>query len=197
MDDSDFGGKRERLLRLLEPAHDETRAFARRLCESDADGDDLFHEAVLRALDKIHSLRDDSAFRLWFYRVIASIHRNRARSSFWRRLVPLPLDDDLASTEEWSSDMPLRRAGAERIRRALAKLPTEQRQALVLHELQGMSVNEVAAVQDASASAVKSRLSRGRARLRKIYESRMRDPETGPTITTPFWPVSTGVEDTR
>lgn len=156
---------RQRLAALLEPVHREARAFARRLCRSDAEGDDVFHDAVLRALDKIDQLRDDDSFRPWFYRVVISVQRNRTRRSFWSRLVPLGDRDEQPSPDSFADEL----AAAQRARRALARLPAAQREALVLFELEGMSVEEVSAIQGASASAVKSRLARARSRLRSIY----------------------------
>src|SRR5687767_11469968 len=79
----------ERLLRLLTPVDGMARASARRLCRSNADGDDLYHEAVLRALDRLGDLRDESRFKPWLYRVLLSVHRERTRKSLWRRLLPL------------------------------------------------------------------------------------------------------------
>lgn len=158
---------RHRLCRLLEPLHDELRAFAHRLCRSAAEGDDLFQDAAMRALVKLDGLRDDGAFRFWFYRVLLSVHRNRTRRPFWSRLVPLA-DDISANDAVAPADM----GGAERMRAALAALSPVQREAIVLHELQGLTVEEVAGAQGVSASAVKSRLSRGRTRLRSIYRKR-------------------------
>jgi RNA polymerase sigma-70 factor (ECF subfamily) len=151
---------------LLEPHHDRARATARRLCRSHADGDDLFHETVLRAFDHLDELRDADKFRSWLYAVLLSVHRSRHRRSFWRRLLPLseariePVVDGGADAIE----------GAERMARALATLPPEQREAVVLFELEGFTLDEVAALQHQSLSAVKSRLVRARARLRRHYE---------------------------
>ena len=61
------------------------------------------------------------------------------------------------------------RAGAESAARALASLPAAQREAIVLFELQELTVEEIAEIQKSSVSAVKSRLSRGRERLRRHY----------------------------
>lgn len=155
----------QRLCRLLEPLHAELRACARRLCRSSADGDDLFQEAALRALGKIDMLDREEAFRAWFYRVLLSVHRNRIKRSFWSRLVPI---GDREPAAELASDL----GGAERIRQALASLPVEQREAVVLHDIQELSVEEIAEVQGVSPSAVKSRLVRGRKRLRSIYRKR-------------------------
>lgn len=155
----------QRLCRLLEPVHAELRACARRLCRSSADGDDLFQEAALRALGKIDMLDSEEAFRSWFYRVLLSVHRNRVKRGFWGRLVPL---GDQEPAAEASTDL----GGAERVRLALARLPAEQREAIVLHDIQELSVDEIADVQGVSPSAVKSRLVRGRRRLRSIYKKR-------------------------
>ena len=154
----------QRLSRLLEPVHDGAVAFARGVCRSRADGDDVFQEALLRALDKIPSLREDGAFKLWLYRVIISVHRNRYRKSFWRRLLPLETEP-AAPYRDHGDEL----GGAERARRALAELPHEQREAIVLFELEGWKVEEIAEVLGVSISAVKSRLVRGRERLRAVY----------------------------
>jgi RNA polymerase sigma-70 factor (ECF subfamily) len=155
----------QRLCRLLEPLHAELRACARRLCRSSADGDDLFQEAALRALGKIDMLESEEAFRAWFYRVLLSVHRNRLKRSFWSRLVPI-------GDREPAADSGVDVGGAERIRLALASLPSVQREAIVLHDLQELSVEEIAEVQGVSESAVKSRLARGRRQLRSIYKKR-------------------------
>ncbi|MBA3459635.1 MAG: RNA polymerase sigma factor [Deltaproteobacteria bacterium] len=161
----------QRFQRLLEPVHDRAVAFARGVCRSRSDGDDLMQEALLRALDKLPSLRDDGAFRFWLYRVIISVHRNRYKRSFWRRLLPLE-----AETEPASPDRNEELGGAERARLALAELPHEQREAIVLFELEGWKVEEIADLLGVSISAVKSRLVRGRERLRTIYTRKLGAP---------------------
>ncbi len=62
------------------------------------------------------------------------------------------------------------RRGSDRMSRALSTLPPEQREAVVLFELEEFSIEEIAAIQMVSVSAVKSRLARGRERLRRHYE---------------------------
>jgi RNA polymerase sigma-70 factor, ECF subfamily len=151
-----------RFRRLLEPLHERAQTFARCLCRSSGDGDDLYQEAVLRAFTRIDQLRDDDAFRSWFYRIIVSVHRNRSRGAFWRRLLPLRDDFDRAAIGD-SPD------AAHRISLALSRLPDVQREAVVLFELQGLDIADIAQIQEVSKSAVKSRLVRARARLRVIY----------------------------
>jgi RNA polymerase sigma-70 factor (ECF subfamily) len=170
-DNEQAAARWERLLELLAPIHDAAAATARRLCRAPADGDDLLQSAVIRAFEKLDTLRDESRFRSWFYAVLLSAHRNRARRAFWRRF--LPLEEELPGREpvgedggEWEEE----RQAAMRATRALSKLPAVQREAVVLHELDGFSIEEVAELQEVSVSAVKSRLSRGRQRLRRHYE---------------------------
>lgn len=176
---------------LFAPVHDGALVTARRLCRSSDDGSDLFQEAVLRAFEKLHTLRDETRFRSWFYAVLLSVHRTRARRSFWKRFLSFegmadqrfdPTGDDLrVRTED--------EAGAERAARALALLPDVQREAIILFELEGFSIEEVAALQSSSISAVKSRLARGRSRLRRHYEKvqrhdsfRIARAEADPTV---------------
>jgi RNA polymerase sigma-70 factor (ECF subfamily) len=164
------GDKQRRLMELLAPLHDAARMTARRLCRSHADGDDLFHEAVLRAIDHLDELREPDKFRSWFYAVLLNVHRARHRLSFWRRLVPL--EDSRAELVVPDESDAL--AGAQRMARALATLAPQEREAIVLFELEGFSLEELAALQQSSLSAVKSRLVRARGRLRRHYERRER-----------------------
>ena len=169
----------ERFKTLIEPLHDRVLAFARCLCRSSAEGDDLFQEAMLRAFGKLDALRDDEAFRAWLYRIVISVHRSRCRRSFWRRLIPIGGDDatddpDPATsghdyrTESW---MPGAIDANRRARAALAKLNAAQREAIVLFEIEGWQIEEIAALHRVSVSAIKSRLARGRAELRALYEA--------------------------
>jgi RNA polymerase sigma-70 factor (ECF subfamily) len=158
-------GPAARLMALLAPHHDAARATARRLCRSNADGDDLFQEAVLRAFDKLGELRDEGRFRAWFYAVLLSVHRALHRRSFWRRLSPLEEADE--PSRPAAADA---LAGAERMAWALSTLSPEAREAIVLFELEGFSLEEIAAMQGESLSAIKSRLARARERLCRHYQ---------------------------
>jgi RNA polymerase sigma-70 factor, ECF subfamily len=155
----------------MEPVHERCAAFARGLARSRADGDDLYQEALLRAFSRLDTLRDEGAFRTWLFRIVVSIHRNHARSAWMRRWSPFHADvsptaeGDYRATE-WSPDAA---EAAHRARVALAKLPAIQREAIVMFEIEGMLVEEIAEIQNVTPSAVKSRLARGRERLRKHY----------------------------
>ncbi|HEY1815436.1 MAG TPA: RNA polymerase sigma factor [Kofleriaceae bacterium] len=161
--------RRERFRRLMEPVHARCAAFARGLSRSRADGEDLYQEAVLRAYERLDGLRDDGAFRTWLFRIVVTVHRNRVRSAFWRRWSPFHAHDERLEKDYRTNDSPEAAEAARRAREALATLPAVQREAIVMFEIEGMTVDEVAAIQGVSASAVKSRLARGRDRLRAHY----------------------------
>jgi RNA polymerase sigma-70 factor (ECF subfamily) len=122
---------------------------------------------VLRAFDKLDTLRDETRFRSWFFAVLLSIHRSRCRRSFWKRFLPLDEGADPPDPVRGGEDDEL--LGARRAARALAVLPPEQREAVVLFEIEGFSVQEVAEMQGVTVSAVKSRVSRGRKKLAGWY----------------------------
>jgi len=164
----------ERLATLLAPIHESAQATARRLSRSRGDGDDLYQESVVRAFEKLHTLRDESRFRSWFYATLLSRHRSRSRRLFWKRLVPLeqafagerePAGEDGGRWEE-------RIRQASRAADALATLEAKQREVIVLFEVDGYSIAEIAEMQRASVPAVKSRLVRGREKLRRYYRRR-------------------------
>ncbi|HEX2573369.1 MAG TPA: RNA polymerase sigma factor [Polyangia bacterium] len=177
----DVDDERRRFLRLLGPIHDRARLTARRLCRSPADGDDLFQDAMLRALEQLPTLRDETRFRSWFYAVLLSVHRARSRRVFWRRW--FSLDELITGGEEPAGEDGGRweeaRVEAARMARALAGLPAVQREAVVLFEVEGFSIEEVANLQGASVVAVKTRLVRARERLRRHYQALEEEGERG------------------
>jgi RNA polymerase sigma-70 factor (ECF subfamily) len=162
----DDAARTARFLELLRPVHDRVRLTARRLARSNADGDDLFQETVLRALDRMDELRQPERFANWLYVVLLNVHRTRHRRRFWRRMLPLAE----AGVEPGRAGDAEKIEGAERMARALAALPAEQREAVVLFEIEGFTLEEVAGLQRTSIAAVKSRVVRARARLRRHYD---------------------------
>jgi RNA polymerase sigma-70 factor (ECF subfamily) len=156
---------RDELFDLLGPIHDDVRLFARRIARSNAEGDDVFQEAVLRAWRKLGTLRDRSRFKPWMHSVIVSVHRTRCRHAFWKRWIGEPPDPVGDDGSRWADED----ASAARATAALATLSPDQREAIVLFELHGYAIDEIAEIQRTSVSSVKSRLVRGRDRLRRFY----------------------------
>ncbi len=172
MTEHDDSVRWQQLLAVLAPFHEAAARTARRLCRSTDDGDDLLSETILRAWDKFHALRDPLRFRSWFFAILISVHRNRSRRHFWKRFLSLeahreeghePVGGDGVRDAEV-------RQRSDRAAKALATLGPEQREAIVLFELEGFSIQEIAEMSGVGISAVKSRLARGRTRLAQCYE---------------------------
>ena len=172
----------ERLTRLLAPVHTQAAVTCRRLCRSADEGDDLYQETVLRAFERLDGLRDESRFRSWFFAILLSRHRSRLRRA---RRAPVSIEGAFEPGREPAgedgSEWDEERRRADRVARALSTLAPEQREAIVLFELEAFSIEEVAGMQGVSASAVKSRLARGREKLRRFYLRHGNEGESAPT----------------
>lgn len=150
-----------RLLALLAPHRESAVRTARKLSRSNADGDELFHDAVFKAYRGLPALRDESSFRAWFFSILLRL--SRRRRWWWRDFLPLRDIDEPTSEVEAESDR------VAWIRRAIQRLDPVEREALVLSELEGFTLAEVAAMQGSTVTAVKTRISRAKKRLRERY----------------------------
>ncbi|WP_412061712.1 RNA polymerase sigma factor [Rubrivirga sp. IMCC45206] len=165
-------------LTALRPHYADALRYCRGLCArwSPSHAEDAFQSALLAALEGFGGLRDRERFRPWLFRIVTREVRKAQRRSVWRRFAPLPPDDVAGPlglvTAPASGE-------AHDLLAALAGLGRREREALLLFEVGGFSVDEIRAVQgDRSASAVKSRLARARARLR----ARLDDPVPVPAL---------------
>src|SRR5215475_4548475 len=132
---------------------------------------DLSQEVFLRVFRTIHTFRGHSALRTWIYRIVVNQARNRQR--WWRRrhrAQQVSLDDHIRDhgdlpeqTDGASPDRMLgRKQLADRIRVALERFPFDQRTALVLREIDGLSYDEIGFSLGIAVGTVKSRLARAR-----------------------------------
>ena len=144
--------------------------LAARIMADEGEAEDVLQEAYLRAFDALVDRRFDgrSGAYTWLYRIVANaaVDALRSRRRRTRRLDPdgaldAPVDDG----ERLAARAALRELGA-----LLEDLPADQRAAVVLKEVEGLSSNEVAEVMDCSVGAVEQRLVRARAALRKRSE---------------------------
>ena len=135
---------------------------------------DLSQEVFLRVFRTLSSFRGQSALRTWIYRIAINQAKNRIR--WWTRRHrgdQVSLDDhvlkfgDLESKQDILPDRLLAsKETAARIWQALARLPFDQRTALILREVDGLRYEEIAFTLDVAVGTVKSRLTRARQALR-------------------------------
>lgn len=143
---------------------------------------DLSQEVFLRVFRTIHQFRGHSSLRTWIYRIAVNQARNRHR--FWRRrhrADQVSLDqhisthgDFLSGGESTPERVLAQKELAARLQRALDDLPFDQRTAIVLREVDGLSYEEIAYSLGVAVGTVKSRLTRARQTLRaELREARV------------------------
>ncbi len=135
-----------------------------------ADVDDVLQEVFLRVQTNLVHLRDAERFGPWVYQVARSViidhHRVAARHALPRGpAAPEPVDEQTATADEGDAEAEVCRCIAPFV----ARLPSPYREAITLTELEGLSQKEAALLVGASASAMKSRVQRGRERLRDMF----------------------------
>lgn len=155
----------EKIDRLIEEHIPRLRRYARALVGDRARADDLVQDTLERAWGKFHLWRRGSDLRAWLFSIMHNVYVNGVRKSSAAPML-LPLEED-------ALDVPVRAAQEDGLQirdvhAALACLPLEQREVLLLVGLEEMRYEEVAKVLDVPLGTVMSRLSRGRERLRQI-----------------------------
>ncbi len=174
---------REEFLQLLLPQRDRLMHFARGMTRDMEEARDLVGDVILAALEGFQRLRSRDAFLGYLFTIAVRIHRRRR----WRRRIFGTVDDPDELDRPDSSQSPDVGTDIEALHRALDLLPEKVREAVVLHEISGLRVEEIRQIQGGSLSGVKSRLARGRQRLAELlgvvpseFEAPVH-PETHPT----------------
>jgi RNA polymerase sigma-70 factor (ECF subfamily) len=153
--------------RLLGAEIPRLRRYARALLRDKDRADDLVQDTILRALEKNHLYQQGTNLRAWLFTMMHNQYVNYARRSARRREKILVEQVPLASPAPQFASLELRD-----LESAIARLPEEQRETLLLIGLEGMKYEEVAQVCDVPIGTVRSRLSRAREELRRMTETK-------------------------
>ena len=133
------------------------------------DMEDLVSEVFIKAYRNLSLYRPDHAFSTWLYRLATNRVLDALRSRR-RSLKTDPLDERVVAGGEPADQMLQDRDRAQVVTRALERLPEEYRAPIVLLHLEERKVSEIALTLGIPEGTVKTRLARGRARLKKILE---------------------------
>jgi RNA polymerase sigma-70 factor (ECF subfamily) len=137
------------------------RAFARSMCGDATDGDDLAQDGLLKALSAHHSYARGTNMKAWVFMILRNQFYSGKRRS-WRQV---QLDPEVAERTLVATTSALE---LDEVRRALRRLPEEQREALILIGAGGFSYEEAAAMCACAIGTLKSRVSRARDRIALI-----------------------------
>ena len=137
--------------------------------------EDCGQEAMIRIWRSLESYRGDCALESWVYRIAANCcmdwlrKKKRDRSVSMEPMVEQGFDpaDDAPGTEE----QVVAKDERQRLREAIALLPDDQREALILTQLEKVSYEEAAQTLGVSEGTVKSRVNRAKARLKEILSA--------------------------
>jgi len=169
-----LAGARLRLVSANAPASDQfadqliavlprLRRFARGLSRSVTDADDLVQAACERALARRHQFQEGTRFDSWMFRIVQTIWIDQVRARDVRK------ENGDVAEERLGSDEPVRRVEArlalDEVRRAIHRLSPDQRTALLLVTVEGLSYKEAAEVLQVPVGTIMSRLARARLAL--------------------------------
>lgn len=153
--------------KLLQPEHARAEAFCRQLVGSREEANDLYQDSLLVAMRNFGALKDLGAFKTWLYRIMVNQYRNRCRTPWWRRRVPMTSQaENLCS----GSDPAAVHSARRWLQRGMAVLSVDDRALVSLYELDGWSVGELAAMYRRPTGTIKARLARSRKKMRREIE---------------------------
>ena len=152
---------------LVERYQDRMMAYAVHMgCDRD-EAADVVQDGMVRAYRHLGRCGDPDRFAGWLFRIVGNVCRTRLKrrskhETFEVHSLEARLQSDGASPEAQAESS----SAQAKVAAALARVPHDQREALVLKYLQGYSLSEMTAMTGASASALKMRLKRGREALK-------------------------------
>jgi len=172
-------GERTAFQALVEKYQQRMYAVAYGLLGNREDALDAVQEAFVKAYRSLSGFKGKSSFYTWLYRITANAAIDLGRKTGRREEVEfreeLEPDEEkgtypVAPASENPAERLMWKELGERIEDALQELPPEQRTAIVLREIEGLSYKEIANVMQCSEGTVMSRLHYGRMKLRELLE---------------------------
>lgn len=161
--------KQEIFLELYEQCRESLVRYARSIARNNEDTKDLIQETTLIAYERFESLKNHKAFTSFLFTIASRINKrkNWRKKLFFKFSTPEEENSIYDNLVEPNSNTDSNH-DIEALHIALSMLPDKQREAVVLHEIIGLSMEEITEIQGGSISGVKSRVQRGRKELERI-----------------------------
>lgn len=136
--------------------------------------EDVAQEVFIKAYRNWDSFRGESSAYTWLYKITVNLCRDKARSAWWRRL--LPSDDprsandelELSTADDGPEAAAILQDDRDRLMEHVMHLPEAYREAIVLYYYQDLSTVEIAEVTGQNENTIKTRLFRARAMLKEM-----------------------------
>lgn len=165
------GGDPSAFNRLMQQHERRMYGVALRMCANREDAQDCLQEAMLRVYRAISGFKGQSSFSTWVYRITMNTCLDELRKKKNKQNTSLDnlLDQGWAPSD--GQNLPEKQAMLKETRRqindAIQQLPEDMRAAVVLRDIHGLAYDEIANVLNANVGTIKSRISRGREKLRE------------------------------
>ncbi len=153
-----------RFWELMEANYADVARFAAAMTRNRQEAADLAGETMLHAYESFTRLRKEEAFKNFVFTICSRLHKRQR----WRRRRIAEYDESLARAIADPAPGPEFTADVQALYDALALLPRRQREALVLFEINGLSLAEIHSIQGGTLSGVKARVARGRRKLSRL-----------------------------
>ncbi|HQO40581.1 MAG TPA: sigma-70 family RNA polymerase sigma factor [Spirochaetota bacterium] len=136
---------------------------------------DCAQDSFIKAYRNLHRFEFRSSFSTWFYAICVNTCRNRLAASWNKKRVHVsgPVMENFRDCSPAPEDDLIRRENELAVRRAIAKLPDDERILVVLRDMEGQSYSEITEITGIVQGTVKSRLARARHRLRGLLEGEL------------------------
>ncbi len=168
----------KRFREIVPPLLDDAYSLAKWLCQSPTDAEDIVQDAALRALQALSSVSVDRP-KPWFLAIVRNaamtfMARNRRKTVAYvgdmtdLDMLDLPQGEEAAPNAEQEL---IALEDSERLRRAIAGLPSPFLETLVMRDINGLSYREIAEATETPVGTVMSRLARARAMLAKTLRA--------------------------
>jgi len=151
--------------KMMEAEIPRLRRYARALTRDEVNADDLVQDCLFRGLSKQHLWVGGTDLRAWLFTILHNQYVNSVRRSV-RQGSQVAISDAVSSLTRAANQH--HRLELRDLNRALALLPEQQRSVILLVGLEGMAYEAVAEILGVPVGTIRSRLSRGRAELRKL-----------------------------
>ena len=161
--------KQEQFMGLYQPVHDRFERFCRARCFGEMDHKDLMNDTLLIAFEKFETLQKEQSFLPFLMGI--SI---RVLGNFLQKKKTEKYQQHFENTIQDQQSSPSEKADIYFLHLALSQLSSEKREALLLFEIIGMRVSEIAQLQNISEAAIRQRLKRSRIELADILKENKR-----------------------
>jgi RNA polymerase sigma-70 factor (ECF subfamily) len=163
-------GQKDKFTELLKPVYNELLRYCKSMHKNGCydDAEDLFQNTLIKGFQNIEALEDYTKFKSWIFTIATREYVSMYRGGFWKRFLPLGEEhkDKFVYDVYDRTDSDHDKA---KLLNALSKLSYKERSAILLFEIGNFSIRDIMDIQnERSESAVKSRLSRVREKLKKI-----------------------------